>query len=104
MSDRQDEIEVLACDWQARPKDAPAIGKLAQLARGAERRDGELLVMFDASATQDVERFAAAERQCCATIQWEARTAGDWIELSVRGSPEQLAVLDRLFSARRREP
>ena len=61
MTTEPEVLEVLACDIDARPAGAPAIGKIAQLARSAERRDDAFVVIFDASAANDVECFAAAD-------------------------------------------
>lgn len=99
MNDISHALEVLACDIELRPADAPAAGKIGQAARSAARRDGALVVTFDASAAGDVERFAAAERSCCATLAWEVRSVSDGVELTVRGSPEQLDLLSRVFAS-----
>jgi hypothetical protein len=98
LNDISHALEVLDCNTEARPAAAPAIGKIARLAQSVERKDGALVVAFDSSTASDVEPFADAERSCCATLAWDIREHAEGIELSVRGTSEQLDLLEKLFA------
>lgn len=67
---REDPLEVIGCEIARRPAEAPALYDLAPLALRSTRSPGALIVEFPAAALATVEAFAAAERQCCASIGW----------------------------------
>jgi hypothetical protein len=98
MNEALDPLEVLACEIELRPQGAPGVDEIARLVLDTKRRDGELILTFEASSAASVEAFAAAERQCCSTLSWEIRSVRDEVELSIRGSPEQTRLLEGLFS------
>ncbi len=69
MTDLQSKaLDVLACDWQARPRGAPGIAEIAPSVQDVRREGQALVVSFDANAAGDVEAFVSAEQQCCSTL------------------------------------
>jgi hypothetical protein len=94
-----DKLEVLACKVDARPSDAPGIDALASATLGVDRVDGELIVSCAPSALEMVQRFVAAEQQCCATLSWNIERTPDAVRLRVAATAEQLGVLQQLFIA-----
>jgi hypothetical protein len=98
MNEARDPLEVLACEIELRPQGGPGVDQIANLVRSAHRRDGALILAFDESASAAVENFAAAERQCCSTLSWQIRKLGGQVELSIQGSPDQVLLLEELFT------
>ena len=66
-------------------------------------RDGEraLAVSFDLSASREIEAFVAAEQQCCSTLTWTLARDADALRLTVEAQPQQIDVLEELFTTRR---
>ncbi len=94
----RDALEVLACEIDVRPVGAPGIDALAAAILGVERVDGELIVSFAPGAADVVRRFVAAEERCCATIRWDVETIPDAVRLRIGAEPQQIEVLERLFT------
>jgi hypothetical protein len=95
----KDTLGVLSCNIELRSVGAPGADALAEAIVGVER-DGELLVVsFAPDALEVVERFADAERQCCASIRWDVETTSDGVRLRVGAEREQLDVLEAMFRA-----
>jgi hypothetical protein len=97
----EDTLDLLACDIELRPVGAPGVDALAAAIRGVERNGETLVVSFAADARKVVERFAAAERQCCALIRWDVEHAADGVWLRVGAASEQLDVLEAMFRTAR---
>lgn len=91
-------LEVLACDIDVRPLGAPGIDEIASAILGVERVDDDLVVLFAPAAALLIERFVAAEQRCCATIRWDVEAATDAVRLRIGAEPQQLELLERLFS------
>jgi hypothetical protein len=89
-------LDVLACEWQKRPRDAPTFADLAPALRGLRRGDGELVADYDARAADPLAEVVAAEQLCCAGIDWRL----DGARLIVRATPAQLDALEQLLPAR----
>ena len=70
-TEMEDALEVLACDYQQRPRGAPSFVDLEPAIRRVTRHADALEVEFDPAAAEQVEALVAAERLCCATIGWE---------------------------------
>lgn len=66
----EDLLQVLGCELDKRPA-APIIDDLSPLVAKVTRSVRELAVQFPAEARDAVEAFAAAERMCCAGIDWQ---------------------------------
>lgn len=96
----QDVLDVLACDYQARPRGAASVFDVAPAVRGVRREPDALLIEFAAEASPAVAEYVNAERQCCRQIRWElSETAPP--TLRIHATPAQLDVLTELFSAAR---
>lgn len=93
---REDIIEVLACEIDARPKSAPGPEQLASHVRGATRGPGSLLVYFDDEAAEVVAAFVEAERVCCAGIDWRIER-GPGLRLRISAEDGQLAAIESLW-------
>jgi hypothetical protein len=90
------ELDVLSCEWAKRPRGAATFGDLAPALRGL-RREGEVLVAeYEPGAAGRLAEVVAAERLCCAGIEWAAEGA----RLTVRATPAQLDVLAELLPRR----
>lgn len=92
-----DALAILACDLEARPPGASGLDAIAGSIVSVAREGRALVVSFAAAAARDVEAFAAAERQCCASLAWNVEAHQDVVRLTVGASPEQLDVLEQLF-------
>ncbi len=92
-----DLLDILACDIEARPGDAPGI-EIGQYARAIKRTDGEVVIDFDPAAVASVEASAAAERVCCSSITWRVEQAPS-LRLRIGASSEQLDVIEKMFAA-----
>lgn len=88
-------IELLACDIESRPRNAPMPGALTPHLLGVERSAGAMTIAFAPEAAGDVEALAAAERVCCPGIGWDARR--DPVTLTITASPAQLDAIARIF-------
>lgn len=93
-----DALDVLVCDFAARPKDAPSFFDLQDTIRGVRREPGSLVVDFDPAQAAAVEQLVAAERQCCREIGWELTTAPA-LQLRIRATPDQLTVFEGFLTA-----
>jgi len=91
-------LEVLACEIDVRPVDAPGIDALASAILGVERIDGELIVSFAPGAAGVVQRFVAAEQQCCSTIRWDVEQTPAAVRLRIGAEPQQIELLEQLFT------
>ena len=99
--DQAEALDVLACDYQLRPKGAPSFFDLEGSVRGVRREDGSLLIDFDTAATEQVLALVDAERQCCASIGWELQTAPA-LRLRISATAPRLDVFEE-FLPRGRE-
>jgi hypothetical protein len=89
-------LEVLACDYRARPAGAPSFFDVQPAIRRVTR-DGEgIRVDFDPAEREAVSRLIAAERLCCATIGWDLDD-GPELTLRITATPAQLDVFDRFL-------
>ena len=92
-AERADELEVLACEYEKRPKDAPSFFDLEGAVRAVRREDGALVIDFDPAEAERVAALVDAERQCCATIGWELQRS-PLLRLRISASPAQLDVFE----------
>lgn len=92
----RDVLEALSCDIGARPRGAPTLDDIQPHVRGTRMQPRRLVVAFEPEHRALMEAYAAAERACCAAIDWEV--ALDRAELHVRAEPAALKVLETLFS------
>jgi hypothetical protein len=88
MSDLSDGrvLETLACDIGLRPRGAPGFHDVAEAVRTVRRNDDELVVEYEPAAAGQLAELVAAERLCCASIDWRLEGA----TLRVRATPAQL--------------
>lgn len=99
MSEVSNEIlSVLACEIDARPKDAPSIADVGPVLRNTEQVRGTLTLAFAPEHLSMVEAFASAERMCCREISWDVRGAPSF-ELRIAATDEQLDLLALTFAA-----
>ncbi len=96
----QDVLDVLVCDFQARPRGAASVFDVAPAVRGVRREAGALLIDFAPDAASAVAEYVDAERQCCRQIGWELSTEPAPL-LRIAGTSAQLDVLEELFTAER---
>ena len=93
---RDDIIEVLHCDLNARPEAAPGIDALLPHVRRVSTSDGALLVDVDEQAARTLEAFVVAERLCCAGIGWEIER-GPMLRLRITANEGQLEAIKSLW-------
>ena len=91
-------LDVLACDYQARPRDAPSFFDLQSGIRSLRRDDASLRVAFDPAARDAVRQLVEAERLCCAEIGWELHDEPELI-LRITATPAQLDIFERFLSS-----
>ena len=89
-------IEVLACQIDSRPRDAPGPDELAPHVLSVTRYDGNVRVRFASEAAPIVEAFATAERVCCAGLSWTVEHGQETV-LTIEGTPEQAAFLAAMW-------
>ncbi len=88
-------IELLACDIESRPKDAPLPDALRPHLRSMERSAAAVTFTFAPEAANGVAAFAAAESICCAGIGWAVQR--DPVTLTITASPAQLDAIQQIF-------
>jgi hypothetical protein len=88
----QELLDTLSCEWAKRPKAAPHFGDLAGAVRAVRRRRDALLVEYDPAELTRLTELVAAERLCCARIDWQL----DGATLRIAASPEQLDLLEQV--------
>jgi hypothetical protein len=94
VTEREDVLGILACDLGKRPRGAPGFPDLTPSLRGLRREDGALVAEYDDAAADTLAEVAAAERLCCAGIDWQV----DGARLTVRATPEQLTALEEILA------
>ncbi|HLZ71291.1 MAG TPA: hypothetical protein VKV26_15420 [Dehalococcoidia bacterium] len=92
----QDVLDVLVCDFQARPRGAASVFDVAPAVQSVRREADALLIDFAPEAAPAVAEYIDAERQCCRQIGWEL-TLAPAPRLRISGTPPQLDVLEQLF-------
>jgi hypothetical protein len=97
----EDVRQVIGCELNKRP-DAPTIDDLAPLVLSVTRSERELAVAFPASAREQVEAFAAAERVCCAGIDWRVE-AGSRATLRIGADELVIDAISQMFPTQRIE-
>ena len=93
---REDIIEILDCDLEARPTAAPGIDSLLPHVRGVARSTVALTVEFDERVTDTLTKFVEAERLCCAGIAWEIEH-GQSLRLRITANEAQLRAIESLW-------
>ena len=92
-----DTLDVLACEYEKRPKGAPSFYDLQSAIRGVRREDGALVVEFDPASAGAVEELAAAERLCCPSIGFDVIHAPA-PTLRITATPAQLAIFEQFLT------
>ena len=95
--DITDALDVLACEYERRPKDAPSFFDLQHAIRSVRREAGALVVDFEPTFADAVERLVAAERLCCPTIGWDLATMPA-PRLRISAQPAQLEVFEQFLA------
>lgn len=93
-----DTLDVLACEYEKRPKSAPSFDDLQGAIRRVQREDGALTVEFDAATADAVAELAAAERLCCPTIGFDV-THTPLPTLRVTATPAQLDIFEQFLTS-----
>ncbi len=93
-----DALDVLACEYERRPKGAPSFFDLQGAIRQVQREDDALVVDFDTHEAARVEQLVAAERLCCPGIGWELEQTPA-PRLRIRAAPAQLAVFEQFLTS-----
>ena len=93
-----DTLDVLACEYEQRPKGAPSFSDLQPAIRQVRREDGALLVEFDPASASAVEELAAAEQLCCPTIGFDvSHTPAP--TLRITATPAQLDIFEQFLTS-----
>src|ERR1700694_2022325 len=95
---QQNALDVLACEIGVRPRGAPGIAEIAPSVQGVRRDGAALVVSFDANAARDIEAFGAGEPQFCSTLTGALEPRDGSLVLTIGAAPQQLDVLEQLFS------
>lgn len=93
-----EDLIVLACEYEKRPRGAPSFDELQSAVRGVHREDGVLVVEYDPARAVAVQELAAAERLCCAAISFEV-TGTPNLALRIRARPAQLDVFEAFLTS-----
>lgn len=93
-----DALNVLACDIEMRPKDAPSFFDLQHSIRAVRREGDGLRVEFDPAEAAAVRQLVEAERRCCAEIGWDLQQSPS-LTLVIRATPAQLDVFEQFIQA-----
>src|SRR5688572_30494039 len=88
-----EELDILACEYEKRPRNAPSFDDLQDAVRNVRREDGVLVIEYDPARAAAVEELVAAERLCCATIGFEL-TDAPVFALRIQARPAQLDVFE----------
>lgn len=91
-----DALDVLACEYQKRPRGAPSFFDLQHAVRSVRREAGALIVEFEPGAGSAVEELAAAERLCCSTIAFDVAHAPT-LTLRIGAAPAQLEIFEQFL-------
>ena len=89
-------LATLQCQIGRRPAGAPGVNDLISAVRAVQREAGALIVTVAEDAVETVERFAAAERECCPDIGWSV-VAGPPVALRIEATAQQLDTLAEIF-------
>jgi hypothetical protein len=92
-----DALDVLACDFRARPRGAPTVFDVLPAVQQVARIPAALTVTFTPTAVALVTAYVAAERLCCADITWDLRRE-PMLQLQIGAKPGQLDLLEELFT------
>ena len=92
-AERAEDLQVLVCEYEKRPKDAPSFFDLEGAVRAVRREGSALVIDFDPAEAERVAALVEAERQCCATIGWELQRSPG-LRLRISASPAQLDVFE----------
>jgi hypothetical protein len=91
-------IRALSCEISARPSGAPGISELLPYVRTIRAEPGSVNLSFDVSGKSTVESFVAAEQLCCSGLLWSLDEDEHGVRLRIAGTPEQVVVIERLFT------
>ena len=93
-----DMIDVLACAYTKRPKDAPSFVDLQSAIRTVRREEGALTIEFDPATGDSVAELAAAERLCCPSIGFDiSHTPAPMLRITA--TPAQLDIFEQFLTA-----
>lgn len=98
VDNREEALDVLACEYEQRPKGAPSFDNLRDAVRGVRREENALVIEYDAARAAAVEALAAAERLCCSTIGFEVRQT-PVLTLRICARPAQLDVFESFLTS-----
>jgi len=91
VEERSEDLAVLACELDKRPKEAPSFSDLEAAIREVRREGGSLVIGFDPAESERVAALVDAERQCCPDIGWELQCSPA-LRLRISATPAQLDV------------
>ncbi len=96
-SQQDEDLDVLACDFQARPRGAPTVFDVLSGVRQVRRTACTLTVDFAPDAAETVTAYVEAEHLCCADIRWELER-GPVLRLHIGAKPGQLDILEQMYT------
>jgi hypothetical protein len=91
-----DALNVLACEFDKRPKGAPSFFDLRYSILRSHRESEVLRIEFDPAESGAVAHLVEAERLCCAGIGWDLQQSPALV-LSIRATPAQLDVFEQML-------
>jgi hypothetical protein len=95
--ERDDALNVLACEIDKRPQDAPSFFDLQPSIRAVRREGESLRVDFDPTEAAAVQQLVEAERRCCADIGWDLQQSPS-LTLTIRATPAQLDIFEQFLT------
>jgi hypothetical protein len=96
---QQDEaLDVLACDFRARPKGAPTVFDVLPVVWQVDRGADALTVAFAPGAADMVTAYVEAERLCCTDVRWELDREPGRLRLRIGAKPGQLDILEQMYT------
>ena len=95
-----DVLDVLACDFGARPAEAPGLPDVLGSVRAVHREGETLVVAFDPADGERVHQVVEAERVCCAEISWDLTPgrAGEPLVLRIGATADQLDLFENFLT------
>lgn len=98
VENQQDEaLDVLACDFRARPRGAPTVFEVLPSVQQVKRSADTLTVSFAPEAAAMVTAYVTAERLCCTDIRWDLDIEPS-LRLCIGAKSGQLDILEQMFT------
>lgn len=90
-------LHILSCDISIRQRNAAGIEDLLPFVCTAKTVGDSVTVLFDETGRVAVQSFVDAERLCCTGLSWELLPIGNQLQLTVKGTTEQVSIISGWF-------